>query len=99
MPPTRTPAGAPGAPPISTSIVLGRPTVGGAMYGILTSLQAGRGSHLTPVTAPVALVPLREGPAPAFGRIERGDAHWPVYRQHLAKVADDAFGIFLKPPD
>ena len=39
-------------------VVLGRPTIAGALYGILTTLQAGRGSQLTPIAAPIALVPI-----------------------------------------
>jgi hypothetical protein len=29
-------------------VILGRPAIGGEMYGMLTTLQAGHGSHLTP---------------------------------------------------
>lgn len=50
-------------------VVLGRPTIAGALYGILTTLQAGRGSQLTPIAAPIALVPIgrREGGGPDGG--------------------------------
>jgi transcriptional regulator with XRE-family HTH domain len=78
-------------------IVLGRPTIGGAMYGILTTLQAGRGSHLLPISAPIALVPIRPGEAErlAFGRVVPGQDCFAAYRRHLAQVVDDAFALFM----
>ncbi len=42
-------------------IVVSRPTISGEMHGILATLRVGRGSQLTPVAAPIAFVPLREG--------------------------------------
>jgi hypothetical protein len=38
--------------------LLGRPTISGEMYGLLTTLQAGPGSQLVPVSVPLALVPM-----------------------------------------
>ena len=38
-------------------ITVSRPTITGEMYGILTTLLAGRGSLLTPIAAPIAFVP------------------------------------------
>ena len=35
-------------------ITVARPTITGEMYGILTTLLAGRGSQLTPIAAPIA---------------------------------------------
>src|SRR5207253_2388747 len=40
-------------------ITVSRPTITGEMYGILTTLLAGRGSLLTPIAAPIAFVPLQ----------------------------------------
>src|SRR6185295_17909828 len=53
-------------------IILTRPTISGQMHGILTTLQAGRGAQLTPVAAPIALVPIGTMKAIAFGRIVAG---------------------------
>jgi transcriptional regulator with XRE-family HTH domain len=77
--------------------VLGRPTIQGDMYGILTTLRAGKGSHLTPVATPIALV--REGAvaAPMFGRIQVGDPCHAVYRRHLDRVTDEQFATLLSP--
>src|SRR5690606_38046721 len=56
-------------------ITVARPTITGEMYGILTTLLAGRGSQLTPIAAPIAFVPLRNEEGLAFGRIAPDHAH------------------------
>jgi len=74
---------------------LGRPTIGGEMYGVLATLQAGHGSHLTPAAAPVAYVPLRRLADPTFGRVAPGGAHFDDYRATLARVTDKGFARFF----
>jgi transcriptional regulator with XRE-family HTH domain len=76
-------------------IILGRPAIGGEMYGMLTTLQAGLGSHLTPAAAPIAFVPLRRVADAAFGRIATGDAHFDEYSATLARVTDKGFARFF----
>lgn len=76
-------------------IILGRPAIGGEMYGMLTTLQAGQGSHLTPAAAPIAFVPLRRVAAAAFGRIATGDAHYEDYSATLGRVTDKGFARFF----
>jgi hypothetical protein len=76
-------------------ITLGRPAIGGEMYGVLATLQAGHGSHLTPAAAPIALIPLRRVTDPAFGRIARGGAHYDDYRATLSRVTDKGFALFF----
>ena len=57
---------------------------------VLRTLQAGRGSQLTPVTAPIALVPIQAGGAGlSFGRVVPADARFEAYRAHLDKVTED----------
>lgn len=76
-------------------IVVARPTIAGEMYGILTTLQAGRGAQLMPVAAPIAFVPLEGLNNVQFGRVE---SHMPchaAYRSHLARVTDEPFAMFL----
>ena len=75
--------------------VLGRQLRTGAMYGLLTTLQAGSGPQLQPVATPLALVPLAEGMA--FGRVVAGDAHHGQYRQHLTRVLEGGFARFPLP--
>jgi transcriptional regulator with XRE-family HTH domain len=67
----------------------------GEMYGILTTLLAGRGSVLTPIAAPIAFLPIRSIPSPTMGRISPGEANYAVYRHHLRRIADEQFALFL----
>lgn len=77
------------------TVVLSRPTIGGELYGILTTLLVGRGAQLTPVAAPVALVPIAAGAPPAFGRIAPGHAQHAAYRRHLRRAVDEPFVVLM----
>src|SRR3984957_18406008 len=57
-------------------ITVSRPTILGEMYGIITTLFAGRGSLPTPVAAPIAFLPARMIPSPTVGRISSGDVNY-----------------------
>src|SRR5215813_3972881 len=70
-------------------ITVSRPTITGEMYGIITTLLAGRGSLLTPIAAPIAFVPLKAVPKPSFGRINAGDPNHALYRKHLKRTLDE----------
>ena len=48
-------------------ITVSRPTISGEMYGIITTLLAGRGSLLTPIAAPIAYLPIKTIPSPTRG--------------------------------
>ncbi|MFD1331239.1 multiprotein-bridging factor 1 family protein [Methylopila musalis] len=76
-------------------IVLSRPTIEGAMYGVLTTLQAGRGSQLTPVAAAIAFLPLKRGAPAAAGRIGPRDADYARFRSHLDRVKQDGFAVLM----
>jgi transcriptional regulator with XRE-family HTH domain len=76
-------------------ITVSRPTVTGAMYGIISTLRAGAGSQLTPVAAPIAYVPLKTIPTPSLGRVAPGDANHALYRDHLRRTIDESFALFL----
>jgi hypothetical protein len=78
------------------------------MFGILTTLQAGRGSQLTPVATPIALVPLTDTNEKskigrlaagdvAFGRIAAGHARHKTYRDFLRRAVDEPFALLLSP--
>jgi DNA-binding phage protein len=75
-------------------ITVSRPTITGEMYGILTTLLAGRGSLLTPIAAPIALVPLARVVSPSFGRIAPDGANYALYRSHLQRITDEPFAMF-----
>ncbi|MDB5439045.1 MAG: helix-turn-helix domain protein [Caulobacteraceae bacterium] len=66
--------------------ILSRPRRGGEMYGILTTLAAGRGAQLTPIASPIALTPFEAG-AP-LGIIGSDHPSHPDYERHLARARD-----------
>jgi hypothetical protein len=76
-------------------IIVARPTISGEMYGILTTLQVGRGAQLTPVAAPIALLPLGKMKEVQFGRIGPQDSCHALYREHLRRTVDEPFALFM----
>jgi transcriptional regulator with XRE-family HTH domain len=77
-------------------ITVSRPTISGEMYGIITTLLAGRGSLLTPIAAPIAFLPIKNIPTPNVGRISPADANYAVYREHLRRTTDEPFALFFQ---
>jgi transcriptional regulator with XRE-family HTH domain len=75
--------------------VLGRPNIRGEMYGILTTLHAGRGMQLTPAAAPLALLPERVAAELRYGRIAPHEATYAAYRAHLDRVHADGYATFF----
>src|SRR5262249_13717016 len=76
-------------------IIVARPTIKGEMYGIITTLQVGRGAQLMPVSAPIAFVPLAPLGEVAFGRITEEHRCYPDYRRHLRRTVEEPFALFL----
>src|ERR1043165_4858669 len=76
-------------------ITISRPTITGEMYGIISTLLAGRGSQLTPMAAPIAFLPIRNVPSPTFGRISPTDPSYEGYRRELRRITDEPFAVFL----
>jgi transcriptional regulator with XRE-family HTH domain len=76
-------------------ITVSRVAISGLMYGIITTLLAGRGSLLTPIAAPIAYLPVKMIPNPTLGRISADDPNYAVYRQHLRRTTDEPFALFL----
>ncbi|SEM84067.1 hypothetical protein SAMN02799625_00229 [Methylobacterium sp. UNC300MFChir4.1] len=74
--------------------VLCRPNIQGEMYGVLTTLHAGRGTQLTPAAAPLALLPEQAG-AHGYGRIGPEAPGYAPYRAYLARVHDDGYATFF----
>jgi transcriptional regulator with XRE-family HTH domain len=75
--------------------ILSRPTSQGTMHGILASLLSGRGAQLTPVAAPIALVPISSESQPVFGRISHGQTDYARYRALLRQTLDDSFAVLM----
>lgn len=76
-------------------ITVSRPTITGEMHGILTTLLAGRGSHLTPIAAPIAFVPIASVPDAGFGRIAGDHALHGRYQSCLKRTLEEPFAMFL----
>jgi transcriptional regulator with XRE-family HTH domain len=77
-------------------VTLGRPTILGEMYGILSTLQVGRGSVLTPVSAPIAYIPeQRMEVAVAYGRIAPDAPVFPACAALLRRVTDEGYAILF----
>jgi transcriptional regulator with XRE-family HTH domain len=78
-------------------VIVSRPTISGEMHGILTTLRVGRGSQLTPVSAPVAMVPIRAVDDIRFGQIRTDDDCYAQYRAYLRRTVEEQFAVFLSP--
>lgn len=76
------------------TMVLGRPTVAGTLYGILTSLQAGPGTQLVPIACPVALVPFDRLEDPATGLMMSEAPQHTAYRALLDGAIGEDFVRF-----
>ena len=68
----------------------------GLLVLLITTLLAGRGSLLTPIAAPIAFLPIKSIPGSTVGRISPGDANYDVYREHLRRITDEPFALFLQ---
>jgi transcriptional regulator with XRE-family HTH domain len=77
-------------------ITVSRPTIMGEMYGIITTLLAGRGSLLTPIAAPIAFLPIKLIAKPTLGRLTKEDANYATYREHLRKTVEEPFALFVQ---
>ena len=76
--------------------ILGRPTIEGALYGVLTTLQVGTGSQLVPVACPIALAKLDGQADPVIGRIAPGAAEHRDYRERLDVATQGDFVRFYR---
>ena len=77
-------------------VIISRPTINREMFGIMTTLRAGRGAELIPVAAPVAYAPLSALPNAEFGRVATGHARYQQYRKLLKRTIDEPFALFLQ---
>jgi transcriptional regulator with XRE-family HTH domain len=76
-------------------VLISRPTINGEMFGIMTTLRAGRGAELIPVSAPIAYVPLTGQTNVEFGRISAGHPCYERYRKYLKRTVEEPFALFL----
>lgn len=75
-------------------VIVSRPTYG-EMFGVMTTLQLGRGNQLVPVSAAIAYVSLEGLANVEFGRIPAGHACYEAYRRYLSRTVEEQFARFL----
>ena len=75
--------------------ILGRPTIGGELHGLLTTLIIGEGSQLLPASTPLALVPIRAGFTPDFGLFKPGEPCYEEYRARIERIATGGFARLI----
>jgi len=78
--------------------ILGRPTIAGALSGILATLQAGGGARLLPVACPIALAPIAPGAAPRFGLLRAGEPDYDSPAAMVAQVESEGFARLVGAP-
>lgn len=77
-------------------IIVSRPTIAGEMFGILTTLQSGRGMSLMPVATPIILVPAKSlGGSPAYGRVEKGHPAYAKYKAYVTRALEEPFALLI----
>jgi transcriptional regulator with XRE-family HTH domain len=76
-------------------VVVAKPTITGEMHGILTTLLAGRGAHLSPVSTPIVMQPIAAGAMPAFGKITPSDKAYAGYARLLRKTLVEHYAQFI----
>jgi transcriptional regulator with XRE-family HTH domain len=77
--------------------ILSRPMITGEMYGILTTLQMGKGTQLTPVATPIVFVPMDQlGDNVAFGRIDASHSVHGRYLALLKRATEDPFVLMVQ---
>jgi transcriptional regulator with XRE-family HTH domain len=75
-------------------VLVARPTISGELFGIITTLQVGRGAQLMPVSAPIAYVPLGARRDVDFGRIGPDHRCFAEYRKYLRRTVEEPFAVF-----
>lgn len=79
--------------------VLGRPTIAGALYGLLTTLQAPGGARLLPLSCPIVLLPAAGLPTPpVYGLLRPGEEGFAEASARLAAVEEEGFARLVPAP-
>ncbi len=76
-------------------VTLSKPTIRDELFGILNSLIVRQAGHMSPISCPIALVPLAHYPEPFLGIIEPHQAIYKDYAALLRKATGDGFCSLL----
>jgi hypothetical protein len=74
--------------------ILNRPSSGGTLNGVLTTLVSGAGAQLIPASTPIALVPSRPGAEAEYGVIHPGSTCYERYRACIEKIPEQGYALF-----
>jgi transcriptional regulator with XRE-family HTH domain len=74
--------------------ILGRPSGGGVLNGVLTTLVAGDGAQLIPAATPIALIPARSDARSDYGIVRPGDRCHDEYRACIDKIPQRGYALF-----
>jgi transcriptional regulator with XRE-family HTH domain len=74
--------------------LLSRPSGGGALHGVLTTLVNGPGAQLTPAAAPITLLPKHGRSEPQLGVVRPGDRCFDEYRECVDGIARRGYVLF-----
>jgi transcriptional regulator with XRE-family HTH domain len=73
---------------------LSRPMIGGEMFGLLATLQSGKGATLVPIAVPIVLAPVRNfGDTIRFGLIKPDDELYAGYEKLLRRCVNEPFVV------
>ena len=75
-------------------ILLSRPSGGGALNGILTTLVTGAGAQLTPAAVPIAFLPRSRQSEPQLGVVRAGDRCFADYRECVDRIPQRGYALF-----
>lgn len=76
-------------------IILSKPTISGEMFGILTTLQSGRGPQLLPVATPIVFVPAKNAAKDQpLGKLEPGSPFHQKCAELLKRAVEEPFVVF-----
>jgi transcriptional regulator with XRE-family HTH domain len=73
---------------------LSRPMIGGEMFGLLATLQSGKGAQLMPIAVPIVLAPVKNfGEGIRFGLIVPGEELYAGYEKLLRRCVNEPFVV------
>ncbi len=72
---------------------LSRPMIGGEMFGLLATLQSGKGATLMPIAVPLVLTPVRNFTAARFGLIKPDEPEYTSYEKLLRRCVNEPFVV------
>jgi hypothetical protein len=74
--------------------LLNRPSGGGALNGVLTTLVAGQGAQLIPAATPIVLIPASGRAEPEFGLVRPGSRCFDEYKGCIDRVTQREYALF-----